>query len=132
MKDISLEVVVDTMQGCYPWYCLTIPHPVSGEIRPGMCPSGTCLRHIVKIVDDIGKDTDRLTEIVNSYTQQDPVLFKKVFVEKCVERDVGDFFGIESYIDKTTRTFNRIMNRDLSEPLPVPPLSENAFEEPCD
>ncbi len=132
MKDISLEVVVDTMQGCYPWYCLTIPHPVSGEIRPGMCPSGTCLRHIVKIVDDIGKDRDRLTEIVNSYTQQDPVLFKRMFVEKCVERDVGDFFGIESCIDKATRTFNRVMNRDLLEPLPVPPLSESQFEEPCD
>jgi len=126
-KNVSFEVFVDTPSE-YPIFCITIPHTVGGDVRPGTCPPGTCLRHYVRIVSDVSADKVTVTKMI-SQIPKDELLFSKLFTESSYTRVTNYFFGMESHIDRATRIFDKLMNRDAAEPLPVPPTPTNPFEE---
>ena len=128
--NISLDIFMESDDpSVHPIFCITIPHPESGQVRPGVCPPGTCLRHYVRIVSDEDRDKETLTQFMST---DDAIIFKRLFIERSFNRHFDDFFGIESHINRATRSFNELMGREQSEQLPVAPPPTNPFEETTD
>lgn len=132
-QHVSLSVIIedDPNFAQHPIYCLTVPHPASGETRPGACPPGTCSRHFFSILSDEQSDVERIGKLLARYGN-DNLIFERMFIENKFSRDPKSFFDIDSFIHSATAKFNQMIGKDVSDPLPVPPPSSNTFEETAD
>jgi hypothetical protein len=112
---VSLSVIPPKSFDLYPIFVLELRALQDPRISsPVVCPPGYCLVHFIR---EAGSSPTDMRDPLDSYLRNKDVIFTAGWKN---ENIVSDMFSLSGKFEAAKRMFNKVMERHIDDPLPVP------------